>query len=511
MSKRTAQTWVLPAGCLLATLFAGCLATHPPPRTGAPGTASSPTDTPPATAVVTVERRIPEPLSLLAAIQRADSLNPEIVAARYAVEAAAAEHQSAGDLRNPEVRLGYGTRNGDHTQTRSVDPALNPTWQPDPTDVYTNTVRHTDSDRLGYSVAMRLFPPNPWEMAARRAGANARLLAAQLRLAATQWSVAGQVTALGTEIDSLEQEAAQLDSLVAISATNVQRTAQLAQSNQATLQDQVSVTRDHMKWLSERTRLRQRLGELHATLAGLLGASAREVRVRMAPGDLPAPTLSASHRVVLCEKAQAHRADYAARALESAAAWHAYRESRASEIPWFSHIQVSVDRFTTEGTENPSDTVPQIASVPEVVLDEEQEVEWRVETGIVLPVFEWAGRNQAPRVRYSQYRAARAAEEAEADRIRREVAVALESLLNTRESLQEYLANTSNGVAQVRAVLNTGLPNLPPAEADRIRIQHVETERMRIQLQGLERLATLRLQQAVGMPLDGVAPRLPGP
>ena len=272
-------------------------------------------------------------------IQLALEAAPSIREREMDVRRIIAQAEKARPIRAPEVRLGVQRAKEDAGDGTYV-------WE--------------GSSESDWTAGVRLFPPNPWEVAAKARLVDARIHGAFARLSQERQRISEQ-TALAIAEGLYRQQEVQL-------LEKLHQTAReyLRQTGRRPLQDQTDALRRTLAIQTRMLKARQQWNELNARLAQLTG---RPVSLETRPSHwdwLPQPTPEAL--TPLLDDAHLRRADIALAYWKLCELMAEQRETQAQRLPWLQHVGAS---YEVDGSRT------------------KNQDEWELQTAISLPVFDW--------------------------------------------------------------------------------------------------------------------------
>ncbi len=506
------------------------------------------------------------PLALEEAINRALENSPDVADARAAADVALANVRAAGDLRDPELRVGWGEGEMDGTERssgsgverlilpRDYDEVLNPYEPPQdldndgvddtpggfqrekegPTLTTDRASRTQSSEERFHSIALRVFPPNPWALAAQVSAARAALHAAEAEYFEARRLVEIEVRRLFAEGAFAEREAAALDRLIESRRRMLDAAREAMASGRYTQSDLLQFHRQYLDTVADHDKARRNAERVRHQLAALTRLPAATLSVSFA-SSVPAAEAPADWTPErLWELALENRGDLAALYWESMALRSEWRETEADRIPWFAHIQGGFawgdeDTFDfTQGTDESRtrhdiqdpDIVPGGRySYTERHVGEESDwssgsretEEWTVSAAITLPIFSWfSGKVEASRAEYR--RAERAAHFARAQ-MRDDVAAALEQVRSLERIRTEYTAASLPVLKEMRDSLEEirSSEAVPADELYKTEQEILDAERLLAQYEYEYAVALIDLREKVGaLPSDRPAARPAG-
>jgi outer membrane protein TolC len=437
----------------------------------------------------------PGPLTLRAAIERALAVSPTVAARRTAIQTALEEVRAARDLRDPELRLGYGEGDLTGSQWQSETNILTETNIP--FIVWTNLNSQEESS-TSLRLAVRVFPDHPWQRSARVSSRRANFHAAECALEAERNLVAVQVR---TWFETLRRARREGELLAQIAAGHLALARTLRASAEgagATEVESAAAAAAYLRSLSDRSRaLREReLAERELARLLELGPAQMELDLdsdALAPGDLLSETSESLEQIAMAARADLAQLSWLRRAAEADV-----REARATRIPWFTFIEASMG--WNEGERVSSDlTVTNLYRLREAdTFSERESHEWEVQTAVNVPLFSWFNRAD-------DALAARTAEAAtlEADAVRAmrlDVRLMQERLRALSEDESALIEEAKPIIDDLRrAAGSTGLERLSLPDANRIREEAVEAERLLVELESERRLLEVEFLGVLGI------------
>lgn len=432
------------------------------------------------------------PLTLEAAIARAMDCDPAVIDARAAADAARVAARAAGTIRDPELRGGVGrsTVSGSESSGgRQVERLILPKdyyttlyplplFEDDNEDgipdkpivqhleeegltISTNssTSTYSQKDRFN-SIALRIFPPNPWTYAAEVSGAKAELHEAEAAWISVRLETEIEIRKLFAEGAHAQRDIALLERMLDSRRRLLAAVREGLAAGRYTKPDELQFHRQYLDTLSTLDQARRTFVRVRNQIAAKTGyAKPPEIVFDDgAAGELSAdwtPELLWTH-------ALENRGDLAAMHWKALALRAAWREAAADRIPWFSFIQGGLS-WSEEDTYDASSgygssatkhsiqdgdilrpgyrydyTERHLGNESDRSKGQRDTEEWRVDAGIVLPIFSWLGKSvEARRAEFHQ--AQRAAETAR-DQVRDDVAAALEEARQVDRIRREFAA-----------------------------------------------------------------------
>jgi len=416
------------------------------------------------------------PLTLPVAIERALAVHGEIAVLKSALNVAIQRKGAAGDLTDPELRLSYNDGNRE-THVSVPDNVLSDTME---------TTR-------GFSIGVRLTPPQPWARSARISAETANLNAAAMDLKAAQWRVSVEVCRLFIEIRYLESDRAVLNQLVVLFEENITLFKQRAEEKQAV----VAVSERYLQSLSSRDRALRELAESRRRLAALIGVSADQLALANPADTKKTPDLKTLSLSQLQQETIARRADVWALRWRCSAAKEAYREARAARIPWFNFVQFSC--ATGEQSAENGDSLGPAPIGGGSGYDRTDTLTWRIDTGISIPLFGW--KNNTPELRRAEYEQVKTQLAETVKTIYQTVKDSLNAVHSLGELQSKYEAESEPVIRDMKTVLNSlnKETGMSPDEIQKLREQILKLQRLKLEQDHEFRLAVVNLGEALGV------------
>ncbi len=371
---------------------------------------------------------IPGEFSVDTAVERALQNSSEILQLRADVDIAVNQKSAAGDLRDPELRFMYGENNSDSSRY-GVLPG-----------VTENTLfRNSTSDSSRWRAAVRFFTDNPWVRAGRISAADAMLQVkiADLRVAEQTKSLfvrqkISELIYLKRSLDIIKRQMELYHELFTLINKRIGQ-------GQATAKNISAVSRRYTGSLSEFTRKSKKYREVRNELCGLLNVSRESIDAGIATNNLPVPQKIEMTSMDIQKLLISNRVDFVAESWKMAAARMALKEEKAKRIPWFNYLQFSYG----EGSGD-TDNSPIISH------EDESSDEWRIDTGINMPVFSLF--NHSYEQRASEYKRAESL-------LHKRISDARENVINSIQDLNEEVADYRI-IADARNVIESSLKNI---------------------------------------------------
>lgn len=491
-----------------------------------------------------VEEPVPStraPVPVPAAIDVALHNNPQIQLLRQAAEVARAQARTCTDLQDPQVVVAYGE--GEEVTDRSwlvprseIVPSISYPYDnntlisshpedlnKDPLDPYklrvplgpgeeqyyltrsSNTFHGTTANTESYRVAVRFFPPNPWQLSARAAGARANYAAALADVYNAEWMVRSELKTLVAQIRYMKEDLILLERLAETRRVSASMAVTLLDKQQAPVVDAMSASQRYIQVLNDRDKLERDLAIAKSELLALSGQTVGDVDVTV--GDVVCTNIAASSLVAesLQEKALRNRSDIAAAYWRSQWATALLKEAKASRVPWFTRLEASYGQTKTTANEDAAwemaGGTAELDPFYSISMDDDEESEWRVEAIVSIPLFSVGP--GATRVQRAEYKQAVAAL-GEATRLAiAQVDDALSALGETETRTDRLSAEIIPRMDEARTLLNDlqQRPDAIPTTIEKIKEVSIETERMLLKSRHDWLLALIRLEQALGYDL----------
>lgn len=446
---------------------------------------------------------LPQPLTVNAAIRRVLDVNGDVKAAAAAVRVARREAGAARDMRDPQLRMSVGDSQVDRTSTSRETERLAGATGSFATSTNSSVSAYTE-DRADFQIGVRLYPRNPWQLAARVSSARAGVYAAEAELRAAGLAVAADVKRLFAELRYTEQDMALLEQLVELRRKRVDDTRRVVAQGQGTVLDTSRASYRYLDAVSDRERRRQDADELRAELAGLLAVRSSEIPELADESVVPPERLPSAVTGGLIETSMVRRADLVALAWRTRSAYDAYREERAGRIPWFGHVQFSYRDRTDEGGGTASGaetglTDGEVTTRDETTDDESDLTEWEIATAITVPIFSW--RNEADEVAKAVWQQASQEEAQAIATMRRVLRQGIEDVRRLATQEATFVKETDGVTAELQdTIADSGETSLwPPEDVARMREQLVDTKRLRLEAAHRRELSQITVEAAAGL------------
>lgn len=505
------------------------------------------------------------PLTLEAAIARAMDYNPAVVDARSAADAALMGLRAAGTIRDPEIRggLGRGTGEGDQVSGgRKVDrltlprdyyttvyplplfedknedgiadtPIVQHLETEGPTVSTNGSTSHSTQEEKFNSIAVRIFPPNPWVYAASVSGARAALHAAEASWFQVRNEAEIEIRRLFAEGAHAEKDGRLLERLLESRRRLLDVVRDGLAAGRFTKPDELQFHRQYLDTLSALDQSRRTL----ARVKGLIAARTGYVKPPEIVFDAGDPAVPADWTPeALWAHALENRGDLAALHWKSIALHAVWREAMAERIPWFSFIQGAYseseqDAEETGGGFSRSSTRHMIQDGDMLLqpgyrynyierhsaLETDHSTahrdaeEWRVDAGVVLPIFSWLSR--APEARRAEYRRAVLAAETARNQVRDDVAAALDEARHLGRVKEEFAKASEPVIREMKATLAEVEQSnaLAPDQRFKAEQQVLESERLMSGYEYEYELSLIALREKAGglpaaLPAKAAAP-----
>ena len=456
------------------------------------------------------------PLTFDTAVARARALSEEIDVLRAAARVARTRIRAACDLDDPEVRVDYGDDNRGSSRSRwsyelplDASPPTTATAPPgDPPDSMVPAGRsggfgYEDGD--AYSISLRLFPPNPWVLAAQVSLESAAYRAAVEELRAAELAVAVEVRRHFVELAYLEQDVAEIHKLAELRQALRETLQERADQGLATLEDTADASRRYLNVLANLAATRQQRDQVRSELALLIRIPADAIAFDAAA--LPVSDLAyiKSRYASLAQEAIGSSAEISARAWEVKVARAAHRQACSQRLPWFNHVQAAYSSWSENSASRsygasagtPSELT---ATDYDFTTDSGDGREWTISTAVSLPVFSWL--NSLSTVRRAEVRLAETRHEATKSRIESRLERALETADIRLTGLNDYGKSVRPVAEELEALLaRADGPDAPldTSRALRIREELTEARRTALELRYNYHSALTDLEEALGL------------
>ena len=491
-----------------------------------------------------VEEPVPSaqaPVPVPAAIDVALRNNPQLQLLRQAAEVARAEARTCADLQDPEIAVTYGegeevvdrswlvprseimpsisypydnnTLISSHPEDLNKDPLdplkvrvpLGPGQEQYYLTRSSNTFHGTSEDTESYRVAIRFYPPNPWQLSARAAGARANYAAALADVYAEEWAVRSQLKMLFAQIRYMKEDLVLLEQLAETRRASASMAMTLLDKQQAPVVDAMSASQRYIQALNDREKLERDLAAAKSEILALSGQTVGDVDVT--EGDVVRTNIVASSLAAesLQETALQDRRDIAAAYWRSQLATALLKEAKASRVPWFTRLEASYGQTKSTANEDAAwemaGGTAELDSFYSVSIDDTVESEWRVEAIMSIPLFS-AGPG-ATRVQKAVYKQSVAALGESTRLAMAQVDDALNALNETETRTDRLSTEITPRMKEARALLNDlqQRPDVIPATIEKIREVSIETERMLLKSRHDRLLALIQLEAALGSDL----------
>jgi len=426
------------------------------------------------------------PLSLKAAVTRALQYSEQIAALRAAVTLSEREYEAANDVNQPELRFSW-SRDSSETDRLRLGPYSE------------HTAGRVEDQGDQLRVGLRFYPPNPltWQAAAGQAEAVIR--AARAELAAAENLLAAQVRRLYAEIQYLTMEARITAGLVELEKIIMDATKSKADANQAVAADVSRTMRRYLRALANRDQVNQQREMRRRELAALVNLPAATLELESVPFVPGTNYLSdlAAERLLL--EALQHRPDLEALQWRLVAAQKALSRASKAKIPWFRFVEIS--GATANETSRGSDTTmrPNNGTFEIQNIDDRRDAtEFRVDFGINLELFPWA--DHSKRTLEAGYELAHARYREAFRRVSRQVHDAVEGLRNVCSQCATFDAEVVPLEAEMRQTIEDlqSETALAPDELAALKIDLLESMRLRLEARFRHQLAVIELESALG-------------
>lgn len=430
----------------------------------------------------------------------------------------------------------------------------------------TEATRAVDRQRQtedGMSVELRLRPPNPWELRSARAAGRAAATAGEAELLTAERELGCDIVEAAVRLHYHER-------MARVQRAFAQRAATVRQELEAAFAagtlapgDYAPACRAAASARAGQQRLESKAAELRGALLRLTGLEAD--RLDLAPlaraplCPFPLREVSPGAEALAASLAAAHPAVLAVR-WSGQARQAEWREARAVQRPWFSHLaagcawwdgerqgdgtfesygdeSATASRRSAETgaessrsrsieTEQPSGDVTRRAesgrrssarqtdsteysqetstrSGFESSRDENDGHEWWVEVGVEIPIFEWLSDETGAR-RRAAISARHAGERVEA-RVRQEILAAMAAARAGAGSLRQARRRAENQFARLKPLISAARLQAPAGDLEALRIEESMVEVTLLVLEEAMREALARLE---GARAAGLSPAL---
>ncbi|MEI6971121.1 MAG: TolC family protein [bacterium] len=456
------------------------------------------------------------PLTSESAVALAMQHNPDLRVLREELRVAQTLQTGAVQIRDPELRLSYGSAS--EQQNRHVTmPLTNAPWVTNdffgvpvtdfPSGRASNE-RITTEDRRDYQATLRFFPPNPWLMRAQIREADAAVLAAHANVSALEWDVSMAVRETYARAQHLQEDIRLIDRLIALGSNTISLVNQRVGQGTATLLDSITASKNHLALISDRSVAERDYAAALQELATLTGVGAADMSLSDEKNPFPLADPRTADSSFLESIAVRNRVDISARILDLRAAEASLRRAKSESAPWITFIQASVGRSIGKAEVDPyvqwtsDDGVSGAFLSPETQWEEDEGHQWRVDAGITLPLFSWmtnpTAAESAECIRKSN------ALSAALKRVVADVRDAVRNLQNAADNLSRYRSTSGPDRTMLETILATAEQQgtLRPDDRSKIETALVEVDRTTQKLEYEYRQAYMNLSTKVGRDLS---------
>jgi outer membrane protein TolC len=344
-----------------------------------------------------------------------------------------------------------------------------------------------------------MFPRNPWERSAAVAGARSAWYAAQADLRQATVTVALDTCRAFEDLRFFTEDLALVEEVAAVRRDLVRQTDDMLKAGRLSAMEGVQARQRYLQALADCARGRQAWTDARQSLAACVGLAPAAVQLAAAElAPLDALALEVPDQDVT-SAALSNRADVAALGWRSRAAHAAYREVLAARIPWFSFVQGAY--ASTETASDASSVSTKAASTVATVEQRTQNSdaeEWRIDAGIVLPIFSWMNGEAA--LRRTEYEKACVLEAQAILDVPRQVAAARDRLRTQASQMCRYAEESQVTIRELESLLAPGSPSgeLAPEDAARAREELIHVRRLEVAAGHQRNAALFDLHAAMG-------------
>jgi outer membrane protein TolC len=428
------------------------------------------------------------PLTLNAAIERALICDPQI--ARLHNEIELINDSLTPNLRDPELRLGYGEDSSDISHNR---------WDSE----NSTTTGNVNGDRSSYRVAVRFFPPNLWTHSAIDTQRKAIYAEAQAKLKAQQNRIASDIRVSFAEISHLKRSRQRCTTLVKLYEQQQKKANELSQNGNLSSFESIAFSRRYLRALSKLTKLNLQYNTAIQQLASKLRIPSSQISLsnyRLLQLDLSDSGVRELEALMLHS-----RSDLAALAWHRIAAEAKLKKEQRERLPWIQHLQLSygTDDTTTSGSDTTLENDGN--STIDWRDDRADNDEWAVTTAISIPLFGLQNHTIKKLAKEANQ-----ASEAETQKISQEqfkLHDACRNLLQQRQLLRQHRKQMQPLISKIRAALDSGevLKSLPFEEQAALYEELADAKQLELDLQFNYHLAVIKLDRLIGRPSFHVA------
>ncbi len=459
---------------------------------------------------------IPEPelkgdLDIQQAIDRALANSADVATLVATVNVVAKERLADREIRDPEIRIGYGEDEGDSDRVRTeLGPGLPMTAPGAPGTVRGRETGRTTSDRSAYGVSLRVFPRSPWTRNAQTSEGSANVHAAVADLLEERWALGNDVRRLFAELHFLNEERKLMEELSAVYKEAVTLTKRGFEAGQLAVADVMSASRRYLGALADRDESTRRRAAARRELAAMVGLPTEKLRITFDESAFSAAPYKNFTAAALQARAIENRRDLAALYWRKTAARAALKRSKRERLPWFTFVEGSFGKSESSMSRLMQTTAADTLGGPPRILDgtltedDGDEDEWGIRTGITLPIFPWA--NYSVDLSLAEYRRAAIRELRAREHVKREIHDALQAIREIAEARDAYEQDTDPLIQEMEIVVtNIGsTPGLDPIDIARLRGQIYESRLLSLESELEHRLVVIDLEEVLGLRLSAM-------
>jgi len=411
------------------------------------------------------------------------------------------------DLRDPELRFGYGQDEGEADRVRTsstaagVVPGMGTTIPGFETGNQMGTV---EDEMTAYSVGLRFYLPNPWTRRAQSDAGAAAIYAAIADVLQARWLVKHNVQRIYAELDYLEQDLEVINELVEVYASARAVTDELYREGVATPRDQMTTRSRYLAALGDRDETLRRAEEARRKLAALVAVPAAQLEIERYESAFTPDKLSMQVIGSLARQAFEHRRDLAALHWRHVAAKAEHRAAKAERRPWFRFLQGSYGQSDSTMTRRMTATDLNTLGVPQgveeiITHDDGSEDEWSVGTAIILP---FPGFSDLPNLKLAELNRAQLRESKARHRVQQEISDVVASVQSLAKSRARHEAEVVPLIEEMERDLETiKHAEIDPTDMARIRERILDSKRVRLESDLEHQLAIIELEEVLGLPL----------
>jgi len=394
-------------------------------------------------------------LTVADAIERVLRRHPEIIALRAVVQTALQERRLALDVRDPELNF---TISDAETETRRTGQhelgGIMPNGTKYISGYLNDTIEAKTADSESWAIRLRVFPPNPFLMTARRMAAGAQYRIAESNLREAEQRIGREVKDLFNQLTAAEQD-------LEVSRRRLELRAEMRREIEKTAlrgsrTELMLASGRYLRGLANRTERRRDRTIARARLCTLLGVQEAALNIVLLEQTPFAEALSRLDPHDLVLYALEHRPDLTRAHWQYRAARRRLAELRLTSAPWFTTLDATYAEQTSSEIRSPewrtSAGTPYTELQPAFgTVDEDIESEWRISAGVTIPLF-------SPMTRWRRACATEAQSyqtqyfEAK-ERIPAEVRNSLAALRAILDELENYQAEADPYIRDIRKAL----------------------------------------------------------